>query len=40
VRLDADEKLKLFLYSVYFCYYLWVQLHFLALFMSPLYYFS
>ena len=27
-----NEKLKLFYYSDYFCYYLWVSLHFLILF--------
>ena len=35
VRLDWDYKSKLFHYSTYFCYYLWVSLHFLALFMGP-----
>ena len=34
VHLDKDEKLKLFHYSTYFCYYLYM-LHFLALFMKP-----
>ena len=33
VRLDWNEKLKLFYYSVYFCYYSWASLHFLVLFM-------
>ena len=28
-------KYKLFHYSAYFCYYLWVSLHFLILFMCP-----
>ena len=36
VRLDWNEKLKLFHCSVYFCYYSWVLLHFLALFISPI----
>ena len=35
VRLDWDEKLKLFYYLTYFCYYLRVSLHFLVLFMDP-----
>ena len=26
---------KLFYYSTYFCYYLWVSLHFLVIFMGP-----
>ena len=31
---DWDEKLKLFYYSTYFCYYSWVSLHFLVLFIG------
>ena len=27
---------NLFYYSIYFCYYLWVLLHFLILFMGPI----
>ena len=34
LRLDANYKWKLFHYSAYFCYYSWVPLHFLVLFMS------
>ena len=34
VRLGYDEIWKLFHYSAYFCYYSWVLLHFLALFIS------
>ena len=36
VHLGVDEKLKLFNYLAYFCYYLWASLHFLALFMGPI----
>ena len=36
VCLDTNEKLKLFYYSTYFCYYPWASLHFLVLFMSPI----
>ena len=34
VSLGGDEKLKLFHYLAYFCYYSWVSLHFLALFIG------
>ena len=34
MRLDKNEKLKLFYYSTYFCYYSWTTLHFLVLFMG------
>ena len=34
LRLDTNEKWKLFHYLAYFCYYLWVSLHFLILFMG------
>ena len=33
--LDTDENYKLFHYLVYFCYYSWALLHFLALFLGP-----
>ena len=36
VRLDKNEKLKLFHYSAYFYYYSWAPLHFLVLFMSSI----
>ena len=32
--LDKNEKLKLFYYLAYFCYYLWTLLHFLVLFFE------
>ena len=35
-RVDWNEKLKLFHCSVYFCYFSWVLLHFLALFIGPI----
>ena len=35
VRLDVDEKTKLFYYSTYFCYYSWAPLYFLVLFIGP-----
>ena len=35
VCLDTNEKLKFFYYIAYFCYYLWVLLYFLVLFMDP-----
>ena len=31
---DMDEFVNLFYYSAYFCYYLWVLLHFLVLFIN------
>ena len=34
LRLDTNEKLKLFHYSAYFYYYSWVSLHFLVLFID------
>ena len=34
LHLDINEKWKLFYYSVYFYYYLWVPLNFLVLFMG------
>ena len=36
VCLGSNENYKLFHYSAYFCYYSWVSLHFLVLFMFPL----
>ena len=36
VCLDLDENYKLFYYLAYFCYYLWVSLHFLVLFIKVL----
>ena len=35
VRLAKIIFANLFYYSAYFCYYLWVPLHFLILFMGP-----
>ena len=35
VRLANIIFANLFYYSAYFCYYLWVPLHFLILFMGP-----
>ena len=32
--LDKNKKLKLFYYSIYFCYYSWTSLHFLVLFIG------
>ena len=34
VCLDTNEKIKLFYYLAYFCYYSWGPLHFLVLFIS------
>ena len=36
VRLALMKIASLFYYLAYFCYYLWVSLHFLVLFMSPI----
>ena len=40
VRLDWDEKLKLFYYLTYFCYYLRASLHFWYYSWTPLYCFN
>ena len=34
LHLETDYKASLFYYLVYFCYYSWVSLHFLVLFIS------
>ena len=38
VCLGSDEKISLLEFLAYFCYYLWVSLHFLELSQVPLYY--
>ena len=40
VHLAVDEKLKLFNYLAYFCYYLWAPLHFWHYSWAILYYFN
>ena len=34
LHMDTNKKWKLFYYSIYFCYYLWVLMYFLVVFMG------